>query len=640
MTASTYPLGARPFGSDIGALARWRGAVELDAAFLAAAGEGWLRIFGPTTAGLWTARVAATATATAGISGPNLTDDLIESATAFTLTAGDAVFVARGPNHPDNPRTDASEPYNWEIGGAFDDFSAWFAAAGGAEVFLTISDEPPPVDPGGLSEQLVPLGSRPFGSDVDALTPWTGSVLLDSVYLAAGAEGWLRIFGPSGIVWTVQVASAADGDAGIAGPALTSELLLYATAFTLTAGDAVFVARGPNHPDNLFSDPSEPYTYNLGEAFNDFPTWFAAAGAADVVLTISDGQIHEVVGDALPVAWSVAVPGATGVLTPLGDALPVAWSVAVPGATGVLTPISTGDALPVAWTVAVPGATGVLTPLGDALPVAWSVAVPGATGVLTPLGDALPVAWTVAVPGATGVLTPLGDALPVAWTVAVPGASGVFRPIGDALPVAWTVAVPGATGVLTPLGDALPVAWTVAVPGASGQGLPAPGLPTPLVAWGVRYTATGEMYWSGDEDLDIGGDVWEPMVAINVEHAKSELGAPSRRARVQLAVTDPQLRSALLQDPGPLGIEVSWFTSDDRGISWSVVPTRFVGRLSAPEISGATYSMDVETYSGDVDRGRPVKWSHERQMTRDGSVDRGMEMAARLSVGFETKWPP
>ena len=472
-----------------------------------------------------------------------------------------------------------------------------------------------------MATQTFSLGSQPFGDDIDNLTPWTSAVQLDSAFVAGGAEGWLRIFGPSGITWTVRVAPTPDGVAGIAGPELTDELEVYEEAFTLVAGDATFVARGPNHPDNLFADVSEPYTYNLGTSFDAFPTWFQTAGAAEVFLTIADG-LTVIDGDAQAIAWAVAVPGATGEVLPTGDAQAIAWAVAVPGATGEVLP--TGDAQAIAWAVAVPGATGVaLEPVdGDAQALAWAVAVPGATGEVLPTGDAQAIAWAVAVPGATGV---------------------ALEPVdGDAQALAWAVAVPGATGEVLPTGDAAALAWAVAVPGATGESSAhvALGIPDVMVAWGVYFESTGDRWWTGPGELVLAGGTWQPMVALDIEHAASELGAPARRAKAVMQISDPALRQTVLQDPGPLQTEVIWFVSSDRGLAWSVVPARFVGRLSNPQVADGNFAIEVETFAGDVDRGRPVKWSHERQMKRDANIDRGMEMANRLASGIETRWPP
>jgi len=158
--------------------------------------------------------------------------------------------------------------------------------------------------------------------------------------------------------------------------------------------------------------------------------------------------------------------------------------------------------------------------------------------------------------------------------------------------------------------------------------------------WICEFIGQGIRFWSGDSDAVIGGKTYRPGHFISIQHAANETGTPNRRATASFAVTDPAVRAALLQDEGPTLIEVQFVHSADRGRTWRIVGNRHIGRLSSPLLRDGAYSVEIETYRGDVDRGRPAKWSHERQSKRGGGGDLAFEMAAQLASGVETRWPP
>ena len=79
------------------------------------------------------------------------------------------------------------------------------------------------------------------------------------------------------------------GDPNASGPQLTDTWEVYASALILSeaGGDSVTL-KGPNHPDNTFQDPSEPYfwTPDNGSAF---ASWIQALGTGEITLTLDDG---------------------------------------------------------------------------------------------------------------------------------------------------------------------------------------------------------------------------------------------------------------------------------------------------------------------------------------------------------------
>lgn len=169
--------------------------------------------------------------------------------------------------------------------------------------------------------------------------------------------------------------------------------------------------------------------------------------------------------------------------------------------------------------------------------------------------------------------------------------------------------------------------------------MPAP----PHVAWVAHFPNTGRRFWSGDTDLTFESETWEAAAAIRLEDITDQLGSPARRVRANFRVTDPNIRAVFLQDIGPEPVTLRWISSDDRGISWTLIPIIFVGRVSVSNMRDGLFSCEFETYTGSVDKGLPKKWSHESQMSRvPGQVDRFLEMTRAIEAGAEREisWPP
>ena len=163
---------------------------------------------------------------------------------------------------------------------------------------------------------------------------------------------------------------------------------------------------------------------------------------------------------------------------------------------------------------------------------------------------------------------------------------------------------------------------------------------TDHLAWTCEFVGKDFRIWSGESELELNRKTYLPGNMISIAHATNETGAPSRRASASFAVADPSVRAALLQDEGPTLVEVQFLHSTDRGITWTIVGGRYLGRLSSPLLRDGVYSVEIETYKGDIDRGRPAKWSHERQVKRGSGGDLAFQMSAKLASGIETRWPP
>ena len=160
-----------------------------------------------------------------------------------------------------------------------------------------------------------------------------------------------------------------------------------------------------------------------------------------------------------------------------------------------------------------------------------------------------------------------------------------------------------------------------------------PGATTPVARPDYRF-------WSGVGDLTFGGETYAgagDLIALGPSEAS--LGQSNRRITASISVAEnTTLRAQLMEDPGPLTVTLQWIYSTDQ-IAWSLVSRKFVGRLSRPVISGGVYQIELETYQGDVDRGRPLRWSHADQLARD-ATDKGFEFMESLAGGLRFRWPP
>ena len=140
-----------------------------------------------------------------------------------------------------------------------------------------------------MAAQTIVLGVSPFGTGNDS--SWEGAVLVDADLIDGGGAAYLRfIQNVTGSI-RVRLAATTTADPTEAGPHFSSTMETADAAFVLTAaGGSSLTLKGPNHPDNTFADPSDPYfwTPDNSAAWN---TWVTTLGAGSVSLTLSDGIV-------------------------------------------------------------------------------------------------------------------------------------------------------------------------------------------------------------------------------------------------------------------------------------------------------------------------------------------------------------
>ena len=116
--------------------------------------------------------------------------------------------------------------------------------------------------------QAFDLGVNPFDAGAD----WLGALLIDPIFVVGGGTAYLRRFGISGSSTRLDVSESDTGGFSGAGPELVPEWENWENAIVFDADGGGITLKGPNHPDNSFSDPSEPYfwTPDNGSAFRNW----------------------------------------------------------------------------------------------------------------------------------------------------------------------------------------------------------------------------------------------------------------------------------------------------------------------------------------------------------------------------------
>ena len=200
-------------------------------------------------------------------------------------------------------------------------------------------------------------------------------------------------------------------------------------------------------------------------------------------------------------------------------------------------------------------------------------------------------------------------------------------------------------GVLFPTGRGS-ATWAESIPPASVF-----VIENTMVGWAVDIAGIGLgrspfRLWSGQGQLTLNGKTYEGTTfdggaLASISPVENSIGDPSSRAVVSIAVPNAAIRSMLNIDVGPVWVEVFNIYSIDGGLSWTKLRTGIAGRLSRPnfDVEGSVYTVEIETWSGDADRGRPKLWSDESQKAEYPN-DRGMEFLREYESGVEIKWPP
>ena len=249
-----------------------------------------------------------------------------------------------------------AQPYG-ELVGSFD--------AGVAE-FTGVAEADP--DAGSTTNtQTINLGT--ITSD-----GWEGAVLIDPALVVGGVTAYLRFLSVVGSSPQLRISATTTGDPTDPGPELTEALETYETAITLSRpGADNLVLKGPNHPDNSFSDATEPYFWTP-DNFSAVSAWWTAAieSGEDITFRFDDGvsliEASELEGsfDATPATFTSVAEAATlpNAVAPTVTIAPIGFIYADDPVTLQASVVGgTYDSLSYAWEI-VSGA-GSLSGVGD-----------------------------------------------------------------------------------------------------------------------------------------------------------------------------------------------------------------------------------------------------------------------------------
>ena len=159
-----------------------------------------------------------------------------------------------------------------------------------------------------------------------------------------------------------------------------------------------------------------------------------------------------------------------------------------------------------------------------------------------------------------------------------------------------------------------------------------------LAVTGVFSTGT-DYLWTGDAAANFDGNHYLATRAIrNISVAGGDLEGTESRLTIELWAGEDAIRNEWLADPGPGRIVVQQVVSTDDGMTWTLVPRAFSGRLTSPELIGDRYRIDVIDRYGDPLRPKPRYWSNEDQQARFPG-DEGLKYMRAIESGVEVKWP-
>lgn len=162
-------------------------------------------------------------------------------------------------------------------------------------------------------------------------------------------------------------------------------------------------------------------------------------------------------------------------------------------------------------------------------------------------------------------------------------------------------------------------------------------------AWLIDFEGRPNLkFWTGRGTLAYEGEnYFGSAQALKIGSFQSAAGQLTDRNHVELFFgEDTATRQALINDEGPLPLRVTAITSADAGATWEALGIQFSGLLSAPSFDASgVYRAEIETYTGNVDRGIPQYWADADQRAR-WRGDKCFEWAAQLERGGpDIRWP-
>ena len=164
-------------------------------------------------------------------------------------------------------------------------------------------------------------------------------------------------------------------------------------------------------------------------------------------------------------------------------------------------------------------------------------------------------------------------------------------------------------------------------------------------AVGDEPAAPVRRWWTGEGDLVFDSKTWEGTHSdeingslMRISSIQETTDSPDARMQIFINVTKDSVRSMLARDFGSPKVTVFWVWSQD-GRTWQRIPRRYIGNVSQVTANGGVLTVEVETRTGDVDKGLTIWWNDESHRQRYPD-DTGFRHLRQLQeVGAQIKWP-
>ena len=143
-----------------------------------------------------------------------------------------------------------------------------------------------------MAGQIINFGTMPWGVSNDVPYQPDPGILIDPSLVSGGGTAYFRHYHQlgSGNAQFYTDSSATGGSPIGAGPDLTPAWEIADEAITFTEeGGSSLILKGPNHPDNTFSDPSESYFWTPDNR-SAHASWVTNVGDGAVSMILWDGE--------------------------------------------------------------------------------------------------------------------------------------------------------------------------------------------------------------------------------------------------------------------------------------------------------------------------------------------------------------
>lgn len=147
--------------------------------------------------------------------------------------------------------------------------------------------------------------------------------------------------------------------------------------------------------------------------------------------------------------------------------------------------------------------------------------------------------------------------------------------------------------------------------------------------------------WTGDHDLPLLGNTYKGVKsALMVDGMPASTSNDDLRVRCTIRGIPKAEWPAMAEPPGVIECTLRFVYSEDGGTTYNVIPRSVVGFMSNAQLVRDQYTFELATDISDVDRGRPILWSHDYQQVRYPG-DTGFRHLAEMSDGVgDIQWPP